>query len=257
MAVELDVPHPVLLAPGDGEVVSNRPGHVVHLLLANDLLDVTWSQFGPHESGTDPHVHREHTDAFYVLDGALDLVLGPGTPWISHPAGTLVAIPPNVVHAFRAGEEQVTFLNLHAPSGGFAGYLRGASATFDSFDPPVDGGAPASTAIVSPPDEGEKLPRGNRFHTVKAQLPHVAIIELTFEPGWEGVDPHVHDDHVDAFFVLDGSVRFLAGEGSPGSFFAAPPGAVHGFAIAGGTPISVLNVHAPDTGFTDRLRHSA
>ena len=59
---------------------------------------------------------------------------------------------------------------------------------------------------------------------------------------------------MDSFFVLGGDVRFLAGEGGPGTFFAAPPGAVHGFEITNDAPITVLNIHAPDTGFTDRLR---
>jgi hypothetical protein len=32
---------------------------------------------------------------------------------------------------------------------------------------------------------------------------------------------------------------------------------VHGFKIAGDrAPIALLNIHAPDTGFTDRLRRS-
>ncbi len=76
-------------------------------------------------------------------------------------------------------------------------------------------------------------------------------------PGFEGVDPHSHDDHVDSFFVLDGEIEFLNGTGGPGTFVAAPPGAVHGFKIAGDrAPISLLNFHAPDTGFTDRLRRS-
>ena len=115
-------------------------------------------------------------------------------------------------------------------------------------------GSPPVSRSSRPPGEGEKLPRGNRFHTIKGQLPHLAAIELTFEPGFEGVEPHSHDDHVDSFFVLGGEVRFLAGEGGPGTFFAAPPGAVHGFEIANDAPITVLNIHAPDTGFTDRLR---
>lgn len=216
---------------------------------------MTWTHFGPGERGAEPHVHREHTDAFYVLEGEPTFRIGPELEPVLAKAGTYVAVPPNVIHGFdNDGAEDTRFLNFHAPSGGFADYMRGTAPGFDSFDPPADGGVSPGAAIVSPPGEGEKLPRGNRFHTIKGQLPHVAAIELTFEPGWEGVDPHSHADHVDAFFVLDGAVRFLAGEGGPRSFFAAPAGAVHGFEIADDAPITVLNVHAPDTGFTDRLR---
>jgi quercetin dioxygenase-like cupin family protein len=255
MAVELDVRHAALVPSGGGEVINDSADHAVRLLFAHELLTVTLSDFAPGEPGTDPHVHREHTDAFYVLGGEFELTLGPDAPWVPYTAGTFAAVPPNTVHAFRAGNAgRVRFLNFHAPNGGFAEYLRGENESFDSYDPPSDGGEPATGAIVSPPGEGEKLPRGNRFHTIKGQLPHIAVIELAFEPGWEGVEPHSHDDHVDAFFVLDGAVRFLAGEGGAETFFAAPPHAVHGFEIADQHPIRVLNMHAPDTGFTDRLR---
>jgi quercetin dioxygenase-like cupin family protein len=254
--LELDVPQPTLLAPGEGEVVNDNPDHTVRLLLSHDLLDVTWSHFGPAEPGAVPHVHREHTDCFYVLEGELDFLLGPALQRVSAPTGTFVAVPPNVIHGFdNDGSERATFLNFHAPSGGFADYMRGLTPGFDSFDPPEDGGAPPSAVTVSLPGEGEHLARGLRGHTIKAQLPHLAAIEVNFEPGFEGVDPHSHDDHVDSFFVLEGEVEFIGGTGRPGTFVAAIPGVVHGFRILGDrAPISLLNIHAPDTGFTDTLR---
>ena len=258
MAVELDVVQPVLLAPGEGELVNERGEHTVRLLFSHDLLDVTWSQFGPGERGAEPHVHHKHTDSFYVLDGEVTFRIGPDLEPVAASAGTFVAVPPDVIHGFdNDSPQRARFLNFHAPSGGFAQYIRGESPGFDSYDPPEDGGASPDTAIVTPPGGGERLARGNRAHFVKAQLPHLAAIELSFEPGFEGVDPHSHDDHVDSFFVLDGEVEFIFGVGGPGTFAAAPPGAVHGFKISGDrAPISLLNIHAPDTGFTDRLRRS-
>jgi quercetin dioxygenase-like cupin family protein len=233
--------------------VNDRPEHAVRILFSHELLDVTWSHFGPVEPGAVPHVHREHTDAFYVLEGELAFQIGPDLRRVSALAGTFVAVPPNVIHGFGSGSrERTTFLNFHAPNGGFADYMRGVTQGFDSFDPPLDGGEPAATAIVSPTGEGERLER--RTPTlVKAQLPHLAVIEFVFGPGWE-VDPHAHDDHVDAFFVLEGEAQFLGGIGDPGAFIAAPPGAVHGFRILDRAPTTLLNIHAPDTGFTDRLR---
>jgi quercetin dioxygenase-like cupin family protein len=258
MAVELDVVQPILLAPGEGETVNERSEHTVRLLCAHDLLDVTWSQFGPEERGATPHVHYEHTDSFYVLEGEVSFRIGPDLERVTAPAGTFVAVPPNVIHGFdNDSSQRARFLNFHAPSGGFADYIRGANQGFDSFDPPADGGRPAAEAIVTLPGEGERLVRGNRAHFIKGQLPHLAAIELWFEPGFEGVDPHSHDDHVDSFFVFEGEVEFINGVGGPGTFVAAPPGATHGFKIAGDrAPISLLNIHAPDTGFTDRLRRS-
>jgi quercetin dioxygenase-like cupin family protein len=260
MAVELDVAQPVLLDPeaGEGETVVDQPRRTIRILFSHDLLDATWSRRESGERGATPHVHREHTDAFYVLEGELTFRIGPDLEQVTAPAGTLVAVPPNVIHGFdNDGSQRVCFLNFHTPSGGFADYLRGVTPGFDSFDPPADGGEPQDTAIISPPGAGERLARGNRAHFIKAQLPHLAAIELSFEPGFEGVDPHSHDDHVDSFFVLDGEVEFLNGTGGPGTYVAAPPDAVHGFKIAGDrAPITLLNIHAPDTGFTDRLRRS-
>jgi quercetin dioxygenase-like cupin family protein len=258
--MDAHVPQPVFLRPeaGEGEIVNDSRGHEVSVLFSHELLDVTWSKFGPHEPGATPHVHLEHTDSFYVLDGEITFRIGPELEPIRAGAGTFVAVPSNVIHGFdNDGSGNARFLNFHAPSGGFADYMRGVAPGFDSFDPPEDGGEPLSTAIVSRAGEGELLPRGNRFHRIKVQLPYLAAIELSFEPGWEGVDPHSHHDHVDSFFVLDGDIEFVNGTGGPGTFVAAPPGAVHWFRIPdGGAPISLLNIHAPDTGFTDRLRHS-
>jgi len=116
-------------------------------------------------------------------------------------------------------------------------------------------------AIVVGADEGERLARpGARSHRVLAELPEFEAIELSFEAGWEGVDPHLHDDHVDSFYVLEGEVEFLLGErtvrGGPGTYVAVPQGVLHGFRNPGPGRIRVLNIHAPDVGFIDRLREA-
>ena len=81
---------------------------------------------------------------------------------------------------------------------------------------------------------------------------------MTFFPGFEGVDPHAHDDLVDSFLVLEGEGDFVAGDDvhrlTPGCFIAAPPGARHGFSVSGAGALRVLNLHAPDRGFAGRLR---
>jgi hypothetical protein len=89
-----------------------------------------------------------------VLEGELTLRLGPGEDEIAAPAGTLVVVPPLVIHAYRnASDGDVVFLNVHAPGTGFAPYLRalrdGAPHDFDQHAPPEDGGRPASEAIVT------------------------------------------------------------------------------------------------------------
>lgn len=111
-----------------------------------------------------------------------------------------------------------------------------------------------SDAIVVGVGEGEPI----RLHRVLAELPELEAIELVFEPGWEGVDLHTHADHVDSFYVLEGEVEFLVGDetvrAGPGTYVAAPPNVAHGFRNPGPGRIRVLNVHAPNTGFIERLR---
>ena len=152
MGVELDVGQPLLLVAGDGEVVGDSPARRVEILCDLPGLVVTWSRFGPYRNGASAHVHREHCDLFYVLDGELTFLVGPEREERTLPAGTLALAPPLVVHGFRnASGEDLRYLNLHAPNGGFAAYLRGAAPGFDSFDPPEDGGRPVSDASIVPP----------------------------------------------------------------------------------------------------------
>src|SRR5215204_5145272 len=92
---------PETLRAADGETITRREGRDVVILVESEELTITWSRYAPGEVGTDPHVHREHTDAFYVLDGELTFGLGPDGEPVSVAAGGFVAVPPNVVHSFR------------------------------------------------------------------------------------------------------------------------------------------------------------
>jgi mannose-6-phosphate isomerase-like protein (cupin superfamily) len=158
--MELDVGHPILLVPGEGEVVGDSEERRVEILCDRPELVVTWTRFGPYRDGASAHVHRAHTDLFYVLAGELTVLVGPERAETGVPAGTLVVAPPLVVHGFRnAVEAELRYLNFHAPNGGFADYLRGAAPGFDSFDPPEDGGRPASEASIVPPGAGVLVDR--------------------------------------------------------------------------------------------------
>ena len=108
--------------------------------------------------------------------------------------------------------------------------------------------------IVIPPGGGEPV----RRHRILAELPQLEVVELTFAPDFEGVDPHTHSDQVDSFYVLEGEAEFIV-EGDviragPGTYVAAPPGVVHGFRNVGPGDLRMLNIHGPNTGFIGRLR---
>jgi mannose-6-phosphate isomerase-like protein (cupin superfamily) len=108
------------------------------------------------------------------------------------------------------------------------------------------------------PEGGEHVQRVARHHRILCELPQFEAVELRFGADFEGVDPHVHADFVDAFLVLAGDAEFLVGDDTfraePGSFVAAPPGVRHGFRNAGDTELRMLNVHAPNVGFAEGLR---
>jgi quercetin dioxygenase-like cupin family protein len=112
--------------------------------------------------------------------------------------------------------------------------------------------------IVSGPGEGERLTNGGRTAFVKTDLPHLSVFEFHLDGHFEGPPLHTHSDQTDSFYVLEGEVEFTV-EGrtftaGPGTFVSAPPGVEHTFRKPGPTRARLLNIHAPDAGFADRLR---
>ena len=106
----------MLLVPGQGEVVNDRPEHTVRILFSHELLDATWSQFGPREPGADPHVHREHTDSFYVLEGECRWQIG--EQLVHAKPGTYVFIPPGVPHNIgNASDKPARMIMTVSPPG--------------------------------------------------------------------------------------------------------------------------------------------
>jgi quercetin dioxygenase-like cupin family protein len=247
----------VVYRAGEGEALFG--GRIV-IKAAFAELCITETYFDRARPGADPHVHRQHADSFYVLEGELAFLvrdeerpLGPGA---------CVCAPAGVVHGFRS-TSPARYLNFHTPEGGFADNLRardhGAPGGFDSFDAVIGSGLPASTAILLGAGEGERLEGRTRVATIKIGREELALIEFELESDFEGPEPHAHADHVDSFYVLEGVAEFLLGDETlllgAGSFVAAPPGVSHTFS-AGPGRARLLNVHAPSTGFHERLRES-
>jgi quercetin dioxygenase-like cupin family protein len=110
---------------------------------------------------------------------------------------------------------------------------------------------------VCRPGDGERFERSNRVVTILGDVGLMSVLELDFDATF-AVDAHVHDDHVDAFYVLEGEVEFTVDEevvrAAPGTLVAAPPGTRHGFRNPGPGRARVLNLHAPDAGFADSIR---
>jgi mannose-6-phosphate isomerase-like protein (cupin superfamily) len=232
------------------------------------LVDVTWTRYEPGERGPDPHIHRQHADAWYVLEGELTFGVGPGGEELHRaPAGTVVLVPAGVIHTFRNdGPATARFLNVHAPSMGFAESLRHAVAgtdfRWDSFDPPEDGGRSAADVIVRGSGEGESIMGGAVVFKAESSDGEgtFSLTKTTLPPGFPGPVPHVHERTLDSFYVLDGTLTLRLGDrqtdAGPSSYAIVPPGNVHTFANRTEAPVRMLNLMVPG-GFEQYLKEAA
>ena len=148
-----------VVAPGGGEIIGDAPERRVEILSDRDPLHATVSRFGPGMEGADLHVHTEHSDLFYVLEGEVTVRLGLEDEQVALPEGSLARVPPGVVHGFRnASEADMRYLNFHAPGSDFATYLRGlrdgVKVVYDQYDPPEDGGGPLSAVELTRGGDG-------------------------------------------------------------------------------------------------------
>jgi mannose-6-phosphate isomerase-like protein (cupin superfamily) len=109
--------------------------------------------------------------------------------------------------------------------------------------------------VVVPPGAGTRT--GNvEFLALSEHTPRFNLSIIVMAPGRHGPPPHVHAAEDDAFFVLDGELTFLLGDGEvaapAGTFVLVPPGIEHSFVNRTPHPVRILNIHAP-AGFDRRL----
>jgi mannose-6-phosphate isomerase-like protein (cupin superfamily) len=261
---------PAIVPHNAGEVISDHDRKRVEILADTEQIVITESWYLAGERGPDPHVHHHHVDAFYILEGTIVFGVGPRVvEEVVAAAGTLVLVPPDVVHTFwNPGPDRASYLNYHAPNSGFAEFLRaardGRRYEWDSYDAPGDGGLPAEDAVVRGPGEGEVVVLSETSAILKAESADAggrfSMVETTLAPGYAGPGPHVHESFVDSFYVLEGAMTMRVGDEhrtlGPGDFAVAPPGTVHTFANESESPVRMLNVLAP-AGFERYLKELA
>jgi quercetin dioxygenase-like cupin family protein len=256
VAVELDTP--VVVPPGEGEVLFDDESGSSRIKVARDELLLSETTLRADAQGVRPHIHRAHADAFYVLEGSLDFHVAGEQRTLE--AGGLVLAPPGLVHGLAIGPNGDRHLNIHAPGAAFAKLTRARrdgvpvdpGADGDTFSPPDDGGRPASDAVFHQAREGEHL----GATTIKAAQPEISLLEFEVQPGG-GVSPHFHKGHTDSFFILDGELEIHLGDdvvaAVSGAYALAPPHVVHWFRNVSDAPARVLNLHTPG-GFAEYRR---
>jgi quercetin dioxygenase-like cupin family protein len=110
----------IVVESGRGEAISDGTS-VRHVKVDIESLHLTKYSVEAAPMG-DLHTHERHADAFYVLDGELEVALSETETVLLGPGGFAVA-PPGAIHAFGV-PERARFLNIHAPGMSFATYLR-------------------------------------------------------------------------------------------------------------------------------------
>jgi mannose-6-phosphate isomerase-like protein (cupin superfamily) len=110
-----------------------------------------------------------------------------------------------------------------------------------------------SEVIFLPPGGGRSYQAGPMHAVFKADGAETAnrycVSEWWLEAGDAGPGPHSHEENVELFYVLDGTMTFLAGkrwfEAPAGSFLRIPAGVTHDFENRGTVRAGALNVFLP------------
>jgi mannose-6-phosphate isomerase-like protein (cupin superfamily) len=104
----------------------------------------------------------------------------------------------------------------------------------------------------------EVLERPGRRAVVKVSREEIVLMELEMEPETDGAGPHFHRQHVDAFYVLEGTLEVtVAGEtvhAQPGELVYAAPEVVHSFKNSSSGRTRLLNIHTPGMRFDEYIR---
>ena len=200
----------VLVPPGGGEIVGDSPERRVEILSDHETLNATWSRFGPHREGADLHVHRQHTDLFYVLAGELTrqardrgrarrragrdararaAARRPRLPERQRRRAPLPQLP-------RAGPAVCRLPPRDA--------RRPRRSSTTSTLRPSDGGRPTAEVVVG----GEEVVADRQGLRVAllADVEEIGIAETRSDPGGAAAPAHVHHRHAESFYVLEGEL---------------------------------------------------
>jgi quercetin dioxygenase-like cupin family protein len=107
--------------------------------------------------------------------------------------------------------------------------------------------------IYVPPGGGRVYEQGRFRGTIKVDDEESdgrqCFSEWKVDAGADGPPPHVHRWHQEAFFVVEGTLTFRAGEemieAEPGSFIFIPAGVIHTFSNRTDAPASCVNAYVP------------
>ena len=110
----------------------------------------------------------------------------------------------------------------------------------------------ATAVVVRGPNQGKATwAMGSLFERLASGTETEGAFDLTLATQPPGIAPplHVHAHEAEAFYVLEGTMVYQAGEElyhlAAGSFIYLPRGVPHAFRITGNTPARFLSLDAP------------
>ena len=131
---------PVLVRSNDGQALAWGPGGKVRIIACASSTDSSFSLVevtDPPGSGAPMHVHHGEAEAFYVLDGKIELTCG--AQKVIGQAGDFVYAPREVPHKYKVVGDKPARLLLFFSRPGFEMFF-------------AEGGAPLDEAPARPPD---------------------------------------------------------------------------------------------------------
>ncbi|MGP1374891.1 MAG: cupin domain-containing protein [Almyronema sp.] len=118
---------PLILLPKGGESVQIGTSTCTFKATGQDthghvgLFEFTMP---PATAGASPHIHKQMTEMFYVVEGEVELVLDQATQLA--PAGSFMRVPENTPHGFaNPGDRPAKLLILFCPADHREDYFRG------------------------------------------------------------------------------------------------------------------------------------
>ncbi|HXT16527.1 MAG TPA: cupin domain-containing protein [Gemmatimonadaceae bacterium] len=129
----------VVVRAGEGQAVRWGPAGVVRVVAGADSTDGSFSIVEvkePAGSFAPLHTHRGEAEAFYILEGKIELTCGDET--VTAGAGDFVYTPRGVAHKYVVTGDQAARVLLFFSRPGFESFF-------------LDGGAPLDRAPSGPP----------------------------------------------------------------------------------------------------------
>jgi quercetin dioxygenase-like cupin family protein len=157
-------PRPLVIAPGEGERIwFTNAAMTVKASAASTGGELTLIETtAPAGHGPPLHVHHDEHEAFYVIEGELEVACGGERH--AAPAGSFAFLPRGIAHTFRVvGDCPVRMLTIAVP-GGLEAFFRdaGRPAEGPGFPPPEppdvtalrEAAARHNAELVGPPLSG-------------------------------------------------------------------------------------------------------